>query len=157
MHPSKKRVSYHHNFSQTFMFTGNHYFLLLGGTVFTILLPTQMHFSKVFLQHDCTGHVKGSCMGNNISITSASFWIIRIANQGVVTKCSSFQICHLIVTMEFTWGYLQLDHPVTCGNIKCYSQIQIITWMKSCNFYNNLILLTLLLPCVTKTEFLPTI
>ena len=145
MHPSKKRVNYHHNFSQTFMFTGNHYFLLLGGTVFTYLFMY------------CTGHVKGSCMGNNISITSASFWIIRIANQGVVTKCSSFQICHLIVTMEFTWGYLQLDHPVTCGNIKCYSQIQIITWMKSCNFYNNLILLTLLLPCVTKTEFLPII
>ena len=24
MHPSKERVNYHHNFSQTFMLTGNH-------------------------------------------------------------------------------------------------------------------------------------
>ena len=47
--------------------------------------------------------------------------IVRIASQGVFTKCSSFQISHLIVTVEFTplRGYLQLDHPVTCENIKC--------------------------------------
>ena len=33
------------------------------------------------------------------------------------------------VAVEFTpfWGYLQLDHPVTCENIKCYLRIQIIT------------------------------
>ena len=33
------------------------------------------------------------------------------------------------VTVEFTlfWGYLQLDHPVTCENIKCYS----------CTYSNN--------------------
>ena len=55
--------------------------------------------------------------------------IIRIASQGVFTKCSSFQISHLIVTVEFTafGGYRQLDHPVTRENIKCYSHIQIIT------------------------------
>ena len=29
------------------MLTENHLFLSLGGTVFTIVLPTQMHFSKV--------------------------------------------------------------------------------------------------------------
>ena len=28
--------------------------------------------------------------------------IIRIASQAVFTKCSSFQISHLIVTLEFT-------------------------------------------------------
>ena len=39
--------------------------------------------------------------------------------------------------MEFNpfLGYLQLDHPVTCEIIKCYSHIQIITWIKSYNFF----------------------
>ena len=48
--------------------------------------------------------------------------IIRIASQAVFTKCSSFQISHLIVTLEFTpfRGPLQLDHPVTRENIKYY-------------------------------------
>ena len=31
------------------MLTGAHLFLSLGGTVFTIVLPTQMHFSIVIL------------------------------------------------------------------------------------------------------------
>ena len=55
--------------------------------------------------------------------------IIQIVSQGVFTKCSTFQISHLVVTVKFTpfLGYLQLDHPVTCENIKCYSHIQIIT------------------------------
>ena len=35
MHPSKNRVNHHHNFSQTFIFTGNHWFLSLGGSVLT--------------------------------------------------------------------------------------------------------------------------
>ena len=47
MHPCKEMVNYHHNFSQKFMLTGNCRFLSLGGTVLTIVLPTQMHFSKV--------------------------------------------------------------------------------------------------------------
>ena len=48
--------------------------------------------------------------------------IIRIASQAVFTKCSSFQISHLIGTLEFTpfRGSLQLDHPVTRENIKYY-------------------------------------
>ena len=86
--------------------------------------------------------------------------IIRIVSQGEFTKCSRFQISHLLVTVEFTdlcCGYLQLNLPVTCENIKCYSNIQIITWMKSNNFFNNLLSLALSLPCVTKTEFLLTI
>ena len=67
------------------------------------------------------------------------FWqtvIIQIASQGVFTKCSSFQISHLVVTVKFTpfCGYLQLDHPVTYENIKCYSHIQIITRIKRYNF-----------------------
>ena len=55
--------------------------------------------------------------------------IIRIASQGVFTKCSIFQISHLILTVEFNLflGYLQLDHLVTCENMKCYSHIEIIT------------------------------
>ena len=55
--------------------------------------------------------------------------IIRIASQGAFTKCSSFQISHLILTVEFNpfLGYLQLNHPVTCEIIKCYSPIQTIT------------------------------
>ena len=54
------------------MLIGNHKFLSLGGTVFTIVLPTQMHFSKVISAYDCTGHMEGSCMKTNISITSAN-------------------------------------------------------------------------------------
>ena len=51
--------------------------------------------------------------------------IIRIASQGVFTKCSSFQISYLILTVEFNpfLGYLQLDHPVTWEIIKCYSKL----------------------------------
>ena len=47
--------------------------------------------------------------------------IIRIASYGVFTKCSSFQISYLILTVEFNLflGYLQFDHPVTCEIIKC--------------------------------------
>ena len=62
--------------------------------------------------------------------------IIQIASQGVFTKCSSFQISHLVVTVKFIHfcGYLQLDHPVTCENIKCYPHIQIITRIKCYNF-----------------------
>ena len=54
--------------------------------------------------------------------------IIRTATQGEFTKCSSFQISHLILTVEFNpfLGYLQLDHPVKRENMKCYSHIQII-------------------------------
>ena len=49
--------------------------------------------------------------------------IIIIASQGVFTKCSSFKSSYQTVTVEFTpfWGHLQLDHPVACENIKCYS------------------------------------
>ena len=54
--------------------------------------------------------------------------IIRIASQGVFTKCSSFKSSDIFVTIEFTSfrGHLQLDHPITCENIKCYSHIQIL-------------------------------
>ena len=67
--------------------------------------------------------------------------IIQIASQGIFTKCSSFQISHQIVTVKLTplWCYLQLDHPVTCENIKCYSHIQIVTRVKSYNLFNNLL------------------
>ena len=55
-------------------------------------------------------------------------------------------LSHLIVTVEFTpfWDYLQLDHPVAYENIKCHSHIQIIVWIKSYNFLNNLLPLIML-------------
>ena len=54
--------------------------------------------------------------------------IIRIASQGVFIKCLSFKSSDLFVTVKFTpfRGHLQLDHPVTCENIKCYLHIQIL-------------------------------
>ena len=115
-------------------------FLSLGSTVLTIVLPTQIHFLK--LSHSIwlnTGHVESFCLGTTFQLPQQT--VIRIKSQGVLTKCSSFQISHLIVTVKFTpfWGYLQLDHPVTCGNIKCYSHIQIITCIKISNFLNNLL------------------
>ena len=72
MHSSKNRVYYHLNFYQTFMLTGNQYFLSIGGTVLTIVLPTQKNFVISYLVvYDCTG-MEGSCMATDISITSAS-------------------------------------------------------------------------------------
>ena len=46
------------------------------------------------------------------------------------------KLLNIIVKVEFTpfWGCPQLDHPVTCENINCYSQIQIISSIKSYNF-----------------------
>ena len=57
---TKRRATYHNTFSQMFMVTGNHLFLSLGGTLFRIVLPTQMHF---FIAHEGTGQVEGSRMG----------------------------------------------------------------------------------------------
>ena len=88
-------------------------FLSLGGTVLTIVLPTQIHFSKVISQHmtEQTGHVESFCLGTTFQLPQQT--VIIIKSQGVLTKCSSFQIIHLIVTVKFTpfRGYLQLDHP----------------------------------------------
>ena len=83
------------------MLTGNHLFLSLGGTVFTIAPPTQMHFSKVISQH-MTVQVKGKvpAWGLTFQLPQQTI-IIRIASQGVFTKCSSFQISYLILTVEF--------------------------------------------------------
>ena len=46
------------------------------------------------------------------------------------------KLLNIIVKVEFTpfWGCPQLDHPVTCENINCYSKIQIISSIKSYNF-----------------------
>ena len=146
IHPGKRKVIYHHNFFQMFMPTGNLLFLSLGGTVSTIVLPTQMHFSKVILKH-MTIQVKWKVPAWELTFQlPQQTVIIRIASQGVITKCSSFQTSHLILTVEFNpfWGYCQLDHPVTYENTKCYSHIQIITWVKSYNFFNNLLPLIVL-------------
>ena len=63
MHPSKNRVNYHHNVSQTFMLTGNHLSLSLGGTVLKIVPLTQVNFFFIYLiVYDCTGNVEGSCI-----------------------------------------------------------------------------------------------
>ena len=70
---------------------------------------------------DCTGHVEGSCIGNDISITSANF-NHQNCKSSCIYQVLKFQISHLIVTLEFTpfRGSLQLDHSVTRENIKCY-------------------------------------
>ena len=125
IHPDKRRVIYHHNFFQMFMLTGNLLFVSLGGTVSTIVLPTQMHFSKVISKH-MTIQVKWKVPAWELTFQlPQQTVIIRIASQGVFTKCSSFQISHLILTVEFNpfWGYCQLDHPVTCENTKFYTNI----------------------------------
>ena len=111
-----------HAYRKSFIFVS-------GGTVFTIVLPTQMHFSKVISQH-MTVQVKWKvpAWGLTFQLPQQTI-IIRIASHGVFTKSSSFQISYLILTVEFNpfLGYLQLDHPVTCEIIKCYSHIKIIT------------------------------
>ena len=84
------------------MLTGNQQFLSLGGTVLTIVLPTQIHFSKVI----------SSCMTVQV-MWLAPAWgikfqlcqktvIIRITSQGVFTEYSSFKISYQIVTVDFT-------------------------------------------------------
>ena len=69
-------------------------------------------------------------MGTDILITSANcnHHVCKLT-EGVFTKYSSFLTSYLVFTVEFTpfLGCLQLDHPVTCENIKCYSHTQIIT------------------------------
>ena len=74
----------------------------LGGTVHTIVLLTQMHFSKVTSQH-MTMQVMWKVLARRLTFQlPQQTLIIRIASQGVFTKCSSFQLSDLIVTMEFT-------------------------------------------------------
>ena len=80
-----------------------------------------MHFSEVIPWH-MTAQVMWKVPAWELTFQpTQQTLIIRITSQGVFTQCSSFQICHLIVTVKFTpfGGYLQLDHPVTCKNIKC--------------------------------------
>ena len=108
--------------------------------------PQKCNFFSYLIIYDCIGHMKGTFLCGNWHINYLSKTvIIRITNQGVLTKCSSFQISHLIVTctLEFTLflGHLQPDHPLTCKNVKCYSHVQIIHWIKS--FYNLLPLIML--------------
>ena len=71
------------------------------------------------IAYDWTGHVESFCVETDISITPANC-NRQNCKPRLFTKCSSFQISHLIVTVEFTpfWGYLQLDHLVRCENIK---------------------------------------
>ena len=89
----------------------------------------QMHFSQ--FSHNIWRH---RSYGRYIPALGLTYQlpqqtvIIRITSQGVFTKCSSFQISDLIVTVKFDhfWAIFQLDHPFACKNIKCYSHIQII-------------------------------
>ena len=92
------------------MLTGAHLFLSLGGTVFTIVLPTQVHFSKVISQY-MTVQVKWKVLAWRLTFQlPQQTVIIRTASRGVFTKCSSFQISHLILTMEFN---LSQSHGAT--------------------------------------------
>ena len=58
--------------------TGNHSFLLLGGTEHKILLLTQMNFTKVISSH-MTGHVDVPAWGLTSQLPQQTL-IIRIAS-----------------------------------------------------------------------------
>ena len=92
----------------------------LGGAVLTIVLPTQLHFSKVISLH-MTEQVRWKVPAWELTFQLPHQTAnVRIASQGIFAKCSIFQIGHLIVTVEFTpFFHLQLGHPVKCENIKC--------------------------------------
>ena len=61
-----------------------------------------MHFSKVILW-STTAQVKSKVFAWGLTFQlPQQTEIIRNASQGVFTKCSRFQISHLIVTVEFT-------------------------------------------------------
>ena len=82
----------------------------------------------------CTDHVEGSCMGLTFQLPQQTV-IIRTASQGIFSKCSSLQISLVVRVKSSPFrGYLQLDHPVTSENNKCYSHIQMITKIKNDNF-----------------------
>ena len=74
-----------------------------------ILLPTQMHFSKVISYH-MTVQVMWTvpAWGLTFQLPQQTL-IIRIVSQGVFTKCTSFQTCLLIVTVELP---LRTEFPV---------------------------------------------
>ena len=74
----------------------------LGGTVLTIVLPTELHFSKVISLH-MTEQVMWKVPAWELTFQlPQQTVIVRIARQGVFTECLSFQISHLIVIVEFT-------------------------------------------------------
>ena len=74
----------------------------LGGTVLTIVLLTQMHFSKV-ISWLMTLQVMWMVPAWRLTFQLLQQTvIIRIANQGVFTKCSSFKSSDLFVAVEFT-------------------------------------------------------
>ena len=76
---------------------------------------TQMHFFSVTSQH-MTFQVMWQVPAWELTFQLPQHTvIIRIEGQGVQTKSSSFQISH-----SQAHSFLQLDHPVTCENIKCY-------------------------------------
>ena len=84
------------------MLIGNHSFLSLDGTILTIVLLTQMHFSKV-ISWCMTVQVMWKVPAWELTFQlPQQTVIIRTASQGVSTKCLSFQMSHLIVTVEFT-------------------------------------------------------
>ena len=135
MHPSKKGsvatiTSPKHTYRRKSLIFVTRWYCTYNSST-----DTNAFFMSYLIVYDCTGHVEGSCLRTDIQLPQQTV-IIRIASQGVFTKCSIFQSGHLIVTVEFTpfWGHLQLDHPVTCEIVKCYSHIQILAWIKNYNF-----------------------
>ena len=132
MHPCRNRsitVLYCLNFSHKLMLTGNHKFLSQGGTVLTVV-HAQMHFFQ--LSHDMTAQViwKIHCsMGTDILITSEN-----CNHQNYKSRCI-YQVlkfpnwspyCYMCTQVHAFSGPSQLNNPVTCKNIKCYSHVQII-------------------------------
>ena len=72
-------------------------------SVLEVVKKVQMHFFSYLIVYDCKGHYGRYIPAWELTYKSPQQTvIIRMTSQGVFTKCSSFQISHLIVTVEFT-------------------------------------------------------
>ena len=71
-----------------------------GGTVLTVVLLTQMHFSTVIPQHVTVQVMWKVPVGVLTFKLPQQTEITIITSQGAFTKCSSFQSSHLIVTQS---------------------------------------------------------
>ena len=127
MHPCRNRsitVLYCLNFSHKLMLTGNHKFLSQGDTVLTVVLPRTIAFFSVISLYDCI-ITSENCNHQNYK-SRCIYQVLKFPNWS--------PYCYMCTQVHVFSGPSQLDNPVTCKNIKCYSHVQIIHWIKS--FYN---------------------
>ena len=118
----------------------NHQILRILANKGSITTITSPNVQAYLIANDCTGHVEGSCMGTDNSITSAN---CNHQNCNLRCICHSAWVSKLVMQLLqwsslLFWGYCQLDHSLKCENIKCLSHTQIISWIKSYNSFKNL-------------------